>query len=125
MDIPVDDTLLVEVLEGKEYLCSIELGTAWSELLALNMQHQVAAANVFHHKVYTRLGLEARVQAEEERMSFASRSEENTLLRFGAVGRDVARSISERAFDSFQGPRTHLSTSSFSMMNSFLSTLMA
>lgn len=95
-DSPVDDAVLVEVLERKQDLGRVELGTPRGELLALDVQHQVAARHVLHHKVDARLGLEARMQAEQEGVTLFGRGEEHTLLGLGAAARQQAGQKSTR-----------------------------
>ena len=77
---PVDDALLVEVLERQQHLGGVELGAPRRKLLALDVQHEVAAADVLHDKVHARLRLETRVQPEQERMALARGGEEHALL---------------------------------------------
>jgi hypothetical protein len=107
----------VEVLERQQHLGGVELGAPRRKLLALDVQHEVAAADVLHDKVHARLRLEARVQPEQERVALARGGEKHALLRLGAA-RESANALQTCHC-------THLSTSSFSMMNSFFSTLMA
>lgn len=77
LEIAVDDTILVKVLEGETDLCRVESGTSelqwiyWkrtdllcalsAELASLNVQHQVATTNIFHYKVHPGFGLETGV----------------------------------------------------------------
>lgn len=61
-NVPVDDAIGMEVFQRKEDFRGVELGLAQRELLALNVQHEITSAHVFHHKVYSGLCLEARVQ---------------------------------------------------------------
>jgi len=61
---PVNDPICVEVFKCEEDFRCIELGLPQRKLFALDMQHQISAANVFHDKVYTGLRLEAGVKSE-------------------------------------------------------------
>ena len=60
-DLPVDDTVCVEVLEGEQHLRRIELCLTEGELLALDVQHEITTAHVLHNEVDTGLCLETRV----------------------------------------------------------------
>ena len=84
LNVPIDDPVLMEILQRKQHLRSIELGLTKRELLPLDMQHQISSTHVLHDKVDTSLGLEARMQPEQERMTFPRRRQENTLLRSSA-----------------------------------------
>lgn len=53
----------MEVLQGQENLTRVELGLSQRELLLLDVQHEISSADVFHHKVDSRLGLEAGVES--------------------------------------------------------------
>lgn len=52
-----------------------------SKLSSLNVQHEIATANVFHHKVNASLGLETSMQVQQERMSFLVSNEKHALFR--------------------------------------------
>lgn len=83
-DEPVDDAVLVKVLEGEEDFGGVELGAPRGELFPLDMKHKISTRDVLHDKVDPGLGLEARVKAQEERMPLAGGGEEDALLRFRA-----------------------------------------
>jgi len=76
----------MEVLKSKEDFTSVKLGLSERELFLLDVQHEISSADVFHDKVYSGLGLEARVQVEQERVTFLSCSHEDPLLRLRAKG---------------------------------------
>jgi hypothetical protein len=71
LEITVDDTVLVEVLERQANFCRIELRALGAKLTTLDVQHQIATADVLHDKVYSGLGLEAGVEVGQEGMAFA------------------------------------------------------
>lgn len=119
-DAPVHDPVLVKVLEREQDFSGVELCAPRRELLPLDVEHEISSRHVLHDKVDTRLGLKARVEAEEERVPFACGGEEDALLRFRPASPFVS-SYRQRP----KKERTHDSTSSFSMMNSFLRTLIA
>lgn len=79
---PVHDPVLVEVLEREEDFGSVELGSSRRELLPLDVEHEISSRHVLHDKVDASFRLEARVEAEEERVAFARSGEEDALLRF-------------------------------------------
>ncbi len=85
LEISVDDSLRVEILKCEQDLTSVELRLAESELLLLDMKHEIAAGHVFHHKVDPRFGLETRVEAEKEGMALLSGGEEDSFLGLGTV----------------------------------------
>lgn len=85
LQVSVDDALLVEVLQSEQNLSSVELGSFRRELLFLDVQHQVTTADVLHDKVNACLGLEARMQTEEEGMALAGCCEEDAFLRLCAL----------------------------------------
>ena len=116
---PIDNAICMEVFKSQENLGCIELGLAQWELFTLDMQHKITTADIFHHKVYTRLGLEARMQTEQERVPFTGGGEENSL--FGAC--TEREGVNRGNYN--KGTVTHLSTSSLSMINSFFNTLIA
>lgn len=78
LQIPIYDSILVKVLQSEAYLCGVEsgkpvssnsregtttilhlLGSLSAKLAALDVQHEIASADVLHHKVHSRLCLEA------------------------------------------------------------------
>lgn len=63
-NIPINNTLAVEVFQGQENFTGIEFRLTQRELFLLNVQHEITAADVFHHKVNSSLGLETRVQLQ-------------------------------------------------------------
>lgn len=81
LEISVDDTLRMEVLEGEQYLACVEFGLTKCELLLLNVKHEITTRNVLHDKVDSSLGLETRVKTEQERVSLLSCRLEYPLLR--------------------------------------------
>ena len=83
-DLPVDDTVRVEVFEGKQYFRCVEFRLPKRELLALNVQHEITTAHVLHNEVDTRLCLETRVQAKQEWVALLGRSKKDALLRTSA-----------------------------------------
>ena len=74
LQVTVDDSVLVEVLQRKTDLCSVEpdswlvcacikpsnnlLSTLGAKLASLDVQHQITSANVLHDKVDSRLSLD-------------------------------------------------------------------
>lgn len=77
LKIAVYDPVLVEVLQSQADLGSVEpeqsaynltkdmfdlLGALGAKLAALDMPHEIASVDVFHHKVYPRLSLETCVE---------------------------------------------------------------
>jgi hypothetical protein len=70
----------MEVLKGEKDFTSVKLGLSERELLLLNVQHEIPSADVLHDKVNSGLGLEARVQVEQERVAFLGCSHEDPLL---------------------------------------------
>jgi hypothetical protein len=95
---PVDDTFGVEILQSEEHLTGVELCLTEGELLLLDVKHEIASTDVLHDKVNTGLGLEARMQAEQERMSFLSGREEDALLGLGA---GIPRKMTKSGRDCF------------------------
>ena len=61
LQIPVNDTLGMEVLQRQQHLARIKLGLSEGELFLLNVQHQIPTRHILHDKVHPRLGLETRV----------------------------------------------------------------
>lgn len=57
------------------------MGALGTELTSLDVQHQITAANVLHHKVHTGLSLEACMQVGQEWVSASVGNQEYTLLR--------------------------------------------
>lgn len=100
LEIAVDDAAPMQELERQQDLGRVEARPTRGELLALDVQHQVAAAgsisvvgarrraapDILHAQVDARLGLEARVESEQERVILARGSEEDPLLRLSAAG---------------------------------------
>ena len=122
----------MEVLESEQNLSGVELGLTEGELFPLDMKHEISSRDVLHDEVDSSLGLETRVQVEEERMLPFGGGEEDSFLGLRAVetrGKkrttsSVREDIEERK-EEVDREETNLSTSSFSMMNSFFSTLIA
>lgn len=68
--LPVDNVVLVEVLESQENLAPVKLGSVFAKaLVLLDMHHQIASLHVFHDKVETSICLEAGVQRRQEGMA--------------------------------------------------------
>lgn len=55
-----------------------------SKLSTLNMQHEVASADIFHHEIHPCLGLEAGMKVQEEWMPLFISNQKHPLFRFGA-----------------------------------------
>ena len=79
--ITVDDTVFVEVLQGKADLGGVELCALGTELASLNVQHQITTRHVLHDKVDAGLGLETGVQVCQEGVLLFVGNEEHALLR--------------------------------------------
>lgn len=85
-NLPIDNVVLVEVLERQQDLTSIELGAALSEAsVLLDVHHQIASSNILHHKVKTSACLEGRMQGCQERVALLVGHLENSLLRLGTM----------------------------------------
>jgi hypothetical protein len=82
---PIDDSVLVKVFQSQQHFCAVKFGLSRRELLPLNVQHQISAWHKLHAEVDARLGLEAGVQAEQERMPFLGGCQEDTLFGLCAV----------------------------------------
>jgi hypothetical protein len=76
----------MEVFQRQQDLARVKLCLPQGELLPLDVKHEVSSRNVLHDKVDSSLGLEARVQVEEERMASFGGGEEDSFLGFGAGG---------------------------------------
>ena len=94
--LPVDDTVGMEVFKREQDLGSIELCLPERELLALDVQHEITAGDVLHDEVDTRFSLEARVQAEQERMPLACSGHEYPLFGTGTGQTDVSIIVAAR-----------------------------
>ncbi|KAI6769226.1 hypothetical protein HG531_010330 [Fusarium graminearum] len=81
LQITVNNTVLVEVLERQADLGGVELRTLSTELTSLNVQHQITTTNVLHDEVHTGLCLEACMQVGQEWVSAPVGNQEHTLLR--------------------------------------------
>lgn len=69
--LPIDNVVLVKVLQGQKNLAAIKLGAVVSEaLVLLNVHHQVSSTDILHHKVEASVCLEARVERRQEWMAF-------------------------------------------------------
>lgn len=64
LEIPVHNSIVVEVLQRQADFCRIELSASRRELLALDVQEKIAATYILHHEIDTRLGLEAGMQID-------------------------------------------------------------
>ena len=71
----------MEVLEGQKHFRRVELRLSQGELFALDVQHEITSADVLHDEVDTRLGLETRMETEQEGVSLSGSSQEYPLLR--------------------------------------------
>lgn len=70
LQIPVDDSLLVQKDQSGPYLGGVELGALFRESAALlYVEHEVAAVQVLHHEEQMRLSLEGAEQVAEVRMT--------------------------------------------------------
>ncbi len=85
---PVNNSLCVEVLQRKKHLACVKLGLTQGELLLLDVQHEIASADILHDKVDPSFGLEARVQAEQEGVALLRSSQKDTLFGLRAEGED-------------------------------------
>jgi hypothetical protein len=108
----------MEVFQREKDLRGVEFRLTKRELLALNMKHEISSANVLHHKIYTRLCLEARMQSKKEGVSLASCGKEDSLFGTSATHSFIRIAL-------IKSKSAYLSTSSLSMMNSFFKTLIA
>jgi hypothetical protein len=85
LQVAVDDAVFVEVLQGQAHFGGVKLRPLGAELPALDVQHEIATADVLHDEVYPRLRLEAGVEIEQEGVAFLVRDEEYPLLRPDAL----------------------------------------
>lgn len=106
LQITVDDTIFVEILERKTDLCCVEprgvlavmktndesgklqgnlLSALSTKLTPLNVQHQITTTDVLHHEVNSGLRLETSVQTKQEGMSLLVSDQENSLFRASAL----------------------------------------
>lgn len=69
LEIPVDDFVLVQVLQPQHYAGGVENCALLAEHVGVDVHHQITAGRVLHYKTDVRLGLETREQVDEERMS--------------------------------------------------------
>ena len=83
--VAVNDSVLVEILQGQAYFGGVELGSLQAELSPLDVQHEIATRDVFHDKVDASLGLETGVEIQEKRMSLLVGDEKYALLRLGRL----------------------------------------
>lgn len=61
LQISINDTLGMEVLQRKQNFTGVELGLSKGELLLLDVKHEISSRNILHDKVDSGLGLETRV----------------------------------------------------------------
>jgi hypothetical protein len=80
LQVAVDDAVFVKVLQRQAYLGRVKLRALGAKLPALDVQHEIAAADVLHDEVHPGLRLEAGVEIEQERMALLVRDEEHSLL---------------------------------------------
>lgn len=95
VNLPVNDTLAVEVLQRQEHFTRIELGLSKRELLLLDVQHQITSADVFHDEIDTSFRLETRVKFEQEWVTFLGGGQEDTLFGLGTVKTEYESSTNE------------------------------
>lgn len=81
LQVTVDNTILVEVLQCQADFCSIELSTLSTELPTLNVQHEITTTDILHDEVNSGFCLETSVEVEQEWVTFLVGDEEDTLLR--------------------------------------------
>jgi hypothetical protein len=79
-NLPVDNSLAMEILQSQQHLTGVEFRLSQGELLLLDVQHEISSTDVLHDKVDPCLGLEARMKSQQERVTFLSRSHEDPLL---------------------------------------------
>lgn len=72
-----------------------------SKLSTLNVQHEIASADILHYEIYTCLGLKTGVKVQEERMPLLVGNQEHPLLGFGAFHFVVLNN--EFLFEHFDG----------------------
>lgn len=84
LEIPIDDAFGVEILECKQDLAGVELRLSESEMLLLDVEHEIASRDVLHDEVHPRLGLETGVKTKEEWMTFLSGRKEDSFLGLSA-----------------------------------------
>lgn len=77
---PINDSVGMEIFQGKKHFGCVELGLTERKLPTLNMQHEITSTDVFHDEIDTGLSLETRMKTKKERMTFACGSKEYTLL---------------------------------------------
>jgi hypothetical protein len=53
--LPVNDFILVEILEAKNNASGVEDGAGLGENVGVNVHHQIATCRVFHHETNVRL----------------------------------------------------------------------
>ena len=80
-DSPVDDLVLVEVLEAEDDAGGVEDGARLGEGVRVDVHHQVPAGRVLHHEAHVRVRLEAGEHVDEERMPHGVGHLEDPLLR--------------------------------------------
>jgi hypothetical protein len=101
LQVAVDDAVLVEVLQRETNLSGVELRALGAELPALDVQHEIAAADVLHDKVHARLRLETGMQIEQEGVALLVRDEEHPLL--GPYALDLVVFDNELLFENLDG----------------------
>ena len=103
LQVTVDDTVLVEILESQTDFRGVEpingsapipftnccmgnvLCALQTKLASLNVQHQITTTDVLHDEVHTGLCLETGVKVQQEGVTFLVSNQENALLRLGAL----------------------------------------
>jgi hypothetical protein len=64
LQIAIYDPIFVEVFQCQTYFGSIELRTFGTELTSLDVQHEIATADILHDKVNSCLCLETSMQVK-------------------------------------------------------------
>lgn len=88
-DVPINNSVRMEVLQRQEHFGGVKFCLPQRELLALNVQHQITSTHVFHHKVDAGLSLEARMQTKQERMPFSGSGQEHAFLRSRTIAQQA------------------------------------
>jgi hypothetical protein len=85
--LPVNNIVLVKVLESQENLTSIELGSLLTEsFVLLNVHHQIASLHILHDEIEACVRLEARVERRQEWMALFVRNLIYSLFRASTIG---------------------------------------
>lgn len=81
MFLPVDDLVLVQVLQAEDDASGVEDGSGLREDIGVDVHHEVPAGRVLHHEADVTVRLEARKHVDEERVTHGVGHFEDALLR--------------------------------------------